>query len=953
MADDQNTQANTGDGSYIDPNNQTTPQAINPAPSAEEILANPDILNQTPVQTQPVDHSAIPDLHNLNPTETTIPTPPAPTAEVKDETKPAKISLKGLVTNTPSPAIIEPEPITFAEPIPPTPIVTTNAETLVTPAVNIEQEVYTPPIVAETPISTPVIPEPAVTYTEPIQVAPNPIPEPITIAEPIQVAPNPIPEPITIAEPIQVAPNPIPEPITIAEPIQVTPEPIPPNPVVTTNPETPVAPAANIEQEVYTPPVVTETAATEPIATDPETANPKEEKKKPKKKKKSKILLFVLIGILISVLSAIGIGVMMLATKDNPGGSALFTALGIETPSLMTFVFLVSSIVLGIFALIAFIVGLVSLFKLKKTDKTNKSAKKKRLLSLILSFFLMFLFLIGSVFASFNIKKYSIGPVQNLEVIISDPVETIGLTTPVDIDFKVANLPIDPAQVEIIGYIWEFGDGERGSGEQIKHTFKQKPADGIYNVTLTIQYKENGKEAIQTETYTKTVSIENEAVSALFTIDPSEGRVPLEVIFDASESFDPDGEIVMYEWDFDGNGDFEGEGEVTTYTYETAGEYEASLRLTDSNGAQTTSSQTIKAKGEDIISFDLTIDPDDEILSPNLAYQFDASSSKSDEGNIKKYEWNFGDTNIGDGQKVSHSYETEGVYTITTTLTDEADNVRSFETEIKVSNSGSGLFARIQTVPEINQKNKTILGTAPFKVNFSGGNSSGGDIIGYEWDFNSDGETDSSGKTVEHVFDQAGTYNVFLKIKSADDKEATETITIEVESSGLQAKINVNPATGVVPISVTFDASDSSKPADVEIVSYQWDFADGTPVNKSGNRVTHRYDTIGTFTPSLLIIDSENNFSKVETVIHVNSIPLEACYTLSRRIGKAPLFVEFNPVCSSGSIASYRWDFAGLGASDKIKPDFTFKVPGTYEIKLEVSDKDNNLAEFSETVIVE
>ena len=42
----------------------------------------------------------------------------------------------------------------------------------------------------------------------------------------------------------------------------------------------------------------------------------------------------------------------------------------------------------------------------------------------------------------------------------------------------------------------------------------------------------------------------NQAPIAAITVIPSSGEVPLEVTFDASESYDLDGDTLVYEWDF-------------------------------------------------------------------------------------------------------------------------------------------------------------------------------------------------------------------------------------------------------------------------------------------------------------------------------------------------------------------------------------------------------------------
>ncbi|MDG3086539.1 S8 family serine peptidase [Vibrio hannami] len=53
-----------------------------------------------------------------------------------------------------------------------------------------------------------------------------------------------------------------------------------------------------------------------------------------------------------------------------------------------------------------------------------------------------------------------------------------------------------------------------------------------------------------------------------------------------------------------------------------------------------------------------------------LTCSFDASSSSDSDGSINSYEWDFGDTAIDTGETASHTFTTDGTYTITLTVTD-------------------------------------------------------------------------------------------------------------------------------------------------------------------------------------------------------------------------------------------------------------------------------------------
>jgi glucose/arabinose dehydrogenase/PKD repeat protein len=84
---------------------------------------------------------------------------------------------------------------------------------------------------------------------------------------------------------------------------------------------------------------------------------------------------------------------------------------------------------------------------------------------------------------------------------------------------------------------------------------------------------------------------------AKFGVSPREGAVPLTVVFDASESNDPDpGDRLSYAWDLDGDGTFDdATGLTVSYVYASAGERTVHLRVTDSRGAVATSEETVTA----------------------------------------------------------------------------------------------------------------------------------------------------------------------------------------------------------------------------------------------------------------------------------------------------------------------------------------------------------------------
>jgi hypothetical protein len=80
--------------------------------------------------------------------------------------------------------------------------------------------------------------------------------------------------------------------------------------------------------------------------------------------------------------------------------------------------------------------------------------------------------------------------------------------------------------------------------------------------------------------------------------------------------------------------------------------------------------------------------------------------------------------------------------------------------------------------------------------------------------------------------------------------------------------MSAQPASGLAPLSVAFDASGSTD-SDGTIVSYAWDFGDGA--SASGVTANHSYLTVGSFIARLTVRDNLGASSSTTTTIQVNA----------------------------------------------------------------------------------
>jgi len=91
----------------------------------------------------------------------------------------------------------------------------------------------------------------------------------------------------------------------------------------------------------------------------------------------------------------------------------------------------------------------------------------------------------------------------------------------------------------------------------------------------------------------------NQLPIANFTYSPLNPVVKQPITFNASSSYDPDGNITKYDWDF-GDG-AKASGDVVTHAYSPAGDYTVILTVTDNEGAKNSMSKTISVITKGVI----------------------------------------------------------------------------------------------------------------------------------------------------------------------------------------------------------------------------------------------------------------------------------------------------------------------------------------------------------------
>jgi PKD repeat protein len=137
----------------------------------------------------------------------------------------------------------------------------------------------------------------------------------------------------------------------------------------------------------------------------------------------------------------------------------------------------------------------------------------------------------------------------------------------------------------------------------------------------------------------------------------------------------------------------------------------------------------------------------------------------------------------------------------------------------------------------------------------SGSHDVDGPIAGYSWDFG-DGTPVGSGVEVTHDYSDHGVYTVTLTVTDDFGEMDTDTCTVTVLDNPPVADAG-DDMTLLVDETGAFDGS-GSYDVDGAIVSYSWDFGDGSAA-ASGVTATHPYAVAGTYTVTLTVTDDDGS----------------------------------------------------------------------------------------------
>jgi PKD repeat protein len=418
---------------------------------------------------------------------------------------------------------------------------------------------------------------------------------------------------------------------------------------------------------------------------------------------------------------------------------------------------------------------------------------------------------------------------------------------------------MDPGSLDTHKIEWNFGDGTILMGTlDLIHIYED---NGKYAVTLTVTDDDGGSD---TDTILLTVNNIAPIVDAGSDIITSEGD---DVNF-GGNFVDPGGlDTHTLEWAF-GDGTTAVGTLYPVHNYEDNGIFIVSLTVTDDDGD--TTSDTLVLTVNNVaptvtVGSDIIIDEGDTVSLIGTFFDPGVLDSHT-------IEWDFGDgATTSDILTTMHTYEDNGYYTATLTITDNDGGVGSNTLAVTVNNVAPSVVVGSDLAVDEGQM-----------VAFSGSFTDPGilDTHSATWDFG-DGSIITGTLNPTHIYGDNGKYPVTLTVADNDGDTDTDTLVITVN--------NVAPSVLISEIESMFaidaiNATGSAYDPGSDDLTFIWNWGDSTddtitiyanepptfPVEIE-ERTNHTFGYAGEFLITLTVMDDDGGIGTDSRLVEVSN----------------------------------------------------------------------------------
>jgi len=249
--------------------------------------------------------------------------------------------------------------------------------------------------------------------------------------------------------------------------------------------------------------------------------------------------------------------------------------------------------------------------------------------------------------------------------------------------------------------------------------------------------------------------------------------------FTGTATDEDDDAIETWHWDFgDGNTSDE---QNPTHQYPNGGTFDVTLTVTDARGVSGEVTQQIEIEGPPNVApeiDEITADPDDPPVDEDIDFEAAIIDPDQPAATDFVYLWEFGDEDDSTSTlpAPTFSYDTEGAYEVTLTVTDAQGATDTATIDVSVGNDPP-VVTGINATPVTKNTGDEI------EFQATGvSDPDGDDIVEYRWNFGDGTTATTTGDTTTHIYGTPEEYTVTVEVE--DDRggisdEADTTFTVE------------------------------------------------------------------------------------------------------------------------------------------------------------------------------
>lgn len=468
-----------------------------------------------------------------------------------------------------------------------------------------------------------------------------------------------------------------------------------------------------------------------------------------------------------------------------------------------------------------------------------------------------------------------------------------GVCTDHNVHFEAVN-----SSGNVTGYEWDFGDAGSSTDPEPDHTFT---SSGDFETSLTVTAS-NGCSNFVSET----ISIFDEPV-ADFTIPAATPYCTNQAyVFDNATSFDS-GYPPAWQWKI--NGTNTSNAEDLTYAFTGTGNQDITL-VASIPGCESEKTRSIASltEGADVnFSFSGQCEGEAVVFANNTT------------GSVTAYLWDFDDGNNSIDTSPSYAFPEAGTYDVTLTASNASGCNNSLSKQVVIYSKPQVDFSLSPPPFSCNGTSSVFNDLTP--------DPDDSNLSTWLWNFDDAGSSENTSevRNAQHIYANAGNYNVSLTVTTNFSCTATTEIPVTISETPVADFIHAPPCEDR---SVLF--SDASSGI---IESWNWMIGSTT---YSVENPAHMFVNPGNFNAALTVTADNGCVGSVSKTIVVPAT-IAPDFTVTKNCVQQQ--TQFTDITNDTAdpVSAYSWNFGGQGTATGSPATFTFANTGNVNVTLSVT----------------